>query len=249
MSAADVRLLSKSLVYSAQMGLYKADRHLLDAKMLDWLCWGLEWYKWIGDQAISVIISKLSYNYAPFVEAVVMPAKDLLVEHMGIWLSDYVTGASSPSAYIDCEKLEQTGLAMLENTLTNLSEDAKSPKKVGGILAVYLVVKTANHYFYDKNEDGSSVGIYGAITSAFGDLTVQGFKIMIGKSWSSLPVTRQLQRCLAAMPTSLSRTNSRQNSLTREENGILIYSKSIWRKSQFLLLPSWFQQSERVQSV
>ena len=58
--------------------------------MLDWLCWGLEWYKWIGDQAISVIISKLSYNYAPFVEAVVMPAKDLLVEHMGIWLSDYI---------------------------------------------------------------------------------------------------------------------------------------------------------------
>lgn len=186
MSAADVRLLSKSLVYSAQMGLYKADRHLLDAKMLDWLCWGLEWYKWIGDQAISVIISKLSYNYAPFVEAVVMPAKDLLVEHMGIWLSDYVTGASSPSAYIDCEKLEQTGLAMLENTLTNLSEDAKSPKKVGGILAVYLVVKTANHYFYDKNEDGSSVGIYGAITSAFGDLTVQGFKIMIGKKLEQL---------------------------------------------------------------
>ena len=186
MSAADVRLLSKSLVYASQTELYKANRHLLNAEMLDWLCWGLEWYKWIGDQAISVIISKLSYNYAPFVEAVVMPAKDLLVEHMGIWLSDYVSGADSPSAYIDCEKLEQTGLAMLENTLTNLSEDAKSPKKVGGILAVYLVVKTANHYFYDKNDDGSPVGIYGAITSAFGDLTVQSFKIIIGSKLDKL---------------------------------------------------------------
>ena len=186
MSATDVRLLSKSLVYASQTEVYKANMHLLNAEMLDWVCWGLEWYKWIGDQAISVIISKLSYSYAPFVEAVVMPAKDLLVEHMGIWLSDYVSGASSPSAYIDLEKLQQTGLSMLENTLTNLSEDAKSLKKVGSILAVYLVIKTANHYFNDKNDDGSSVGIYGAITSAFGDLTVQTFKIIIGSKLEQL---------------------------------------------------------------
>lgn len=84
-SASDVRLLSKSLVYATRVEVYRANRILLDAQMLDWVCWGLEWYKWIGDQAISVIISKLSYNYAPFVEAVVMPAKNLLCEHLGIW--------------------------------------------------------------------------------------------------------------------------------------------------------------------
>lgn len=186
MSAADVRLLSKSLVYASQSEVYKANMHLLNAEMLDWVCWGLEWYKWIGDQAISVIISKLSYNYAPFVEAVVMPAKDLLVEHMGIWLSDYVSGAPSSGAVFDCEQLERTGITMLENMLTNLIDGDTSPKKAGGILAVFLVVKTANYYFYEKNEDGSPIGIYRAIASSFGDLTAQTFKIMIGSKLEQL---------------------------------------------------------------
>lgn len=186
MSATDVRLLSKSLVYATQSEVYKANMHLLDAEMLDWVLWGLEWYKWIGDQAISVIISKLSYNYAPFVEAVVMPAKDLLVEHMGIWLSDYVSGAQSPGAVLDIEKLESTGLTMIENMLTNLIDGKTNPKKAVGILSIYLVIRTANYYFYEKNEDGSSVGIYGAITSAFGDLTAQSFKIILGTKLEQL---------------------------------------------------------------
>ncbi len=186
MSATDVRLLSKSLVYATQSEVYKANMHLLDAQMLDWVLWGLEWYKWIGDQAISVIISKLSNNYAPLVEAVVMPAKDLLVEHMGIWLSDYVSGAPSPGAVLDIEKLESTGLTMIENMLTNLIDGKTNPKKAVGILSIYLVIRTANYYFYEKNEDGSSVGIYGAITSAFGDLTAQSFKIILGTKLEQL---------------------------------------------------------------
>lgn len=186
MSATDVRLLSKSLVYATQSEVYKASMHLLDAEMLDWVLWGLEWYKWIGDQAISVIISKLSNNYAPLVEAVVMPAKDLLVEHMGIWLSDYVSGAPSPGAALDLEQLESTGLTMIENMLTNLIDGKTSPKKAVGILSIYLVIRTANYYFYEKNKDGSSVGIYGAITSAFGDLTAQSFKIILGTKLEQL---------------------------------------------------------------
>lgn len=186
MSATDVRLLSKSLVYATKSEIYKANKHLLDAQMLDWVCWGLEWYKWIGDQAISVIISKLSYNYAPFVEAIVMPAKDLLCEHMGVWISDYVSGAPSPGAVLDREELERTGITMLENMLTNLAETKKSPKEIGRILAVFLVVKTANYYFYEKNDDGSPIGIYGAVALAFGDLTAQSFKIIIGAKLEQL---------------------------------------------------------------
>jgi hypothetical protein len=186
MSATDVRLLSKSLVYATQAEVYKANRHLLNAEMLDWVCWGLEWYKWIGDQAISVIISKVSYNYAPFVEAVVMPAKDLLVEHMGIWLSDYVSGAPSPGAVFDCEQLESTGLTMIENMLTNLIDGKTEPKKAAQILSVYLVIRTAHSYFYDQNDDGSPIGIYGAVASAFGDLTAQSFKIILGTKLEQL---------------------------------------------------------------
>ena len=44
MSATDVRLLSKSLVYATQAEVYKANMHLLNAEMLDWVCWGLDWY-------------------------------------------------------------------------------------------------------------------------------------------------------------------------------------------------------------
>ena len=186
MSAMDVRLLSKSLVYATRAEVYKAKRHLLNAEMLDWVCWGLEWYKWIGDQAISVIISKLSYNYAPFVEAVVMPAKDLLVEHIGIWLSDYVSGEPSPGAAFDCEQLESTGITMIENMLTNLIDGKTEPKKAAQILSVYLVIRTAHVYFYETNDDGSPIGIYGAVATAFGDLTAQAFKIILGTKLEQL---------------------------------------------------------------
>ena len=186
MSATDVRLLSKSLVYATRAEVYKANRHLLNAQMLDWVCWGLEWYKWIGDQAISVIISKLSYNYAPFVEAIVMPAKDLLVQHMGIWLSDYISGAPSPGAALDFDQLESTGLTMIENMLTNLIDGKTEPKKAAQILSIYLVIRTANSYFYEKNDDGSPIGIYGAVASAFGDLTAQSFKIILGTKLEQL---------------------------------------------------------------
>jgi hypothetical protein len=186
MSATDVRLLSKSLVYATQAEVYKANMHLLNAEMLDWVCWGLDWYKWIGDQAISVIISKLSYNYAPFVEAIVMPAKDLLVEHMGIWLSNYISGSPSPSAEFDLEQLESTGLTMIENILTNLIDGKTEPKKAAQILSVYLVIRTAHAYFYETNDDGSPIGIYGAIASAFGDLTAQSFKIILGTKLEQL---------------------------------------------------------------
>jgi hypothetical protein len=186
MSATDVRLLSKSLVYATRAEVYKAKRHLLNAEMLDWVCWGLDWYKWIGDQAISVIISKLSYNYAPFVEAVVMPAKDLLVEHIGIWLSDYVSGEPSPGAAFDCEQLESTGITMIENMLTNLIDGKTEPKKAAQILSVYLVIRTAHVYFYETNDDGSPIGIYGAVATAFGDLTAQAFKIILGAKLEQL---------------------------------------------------------------
>jgi len=186
MSATDVRLLSKSLIYATRAEVYKAKRHLLNAEMLDWVCWGLEWYKWIGDQAISVIISKLSYNYAPFVEAVVMPAKDLLVEHIGIWLSDYVSGEPSPGAAFDCEQLESTGITMIENMLTNLIDGKTEPKKAAQILSVYLVIRTAHVYFYETNDDGSPIGIYGAVATAFGDLTAQAFKIILGTKLEQL---------------------------------------------------------------
>ncbi|MCK9301002.1 MAG: hypothetical protein M0P23_06445 [Bacteroidales bacterium] len=186
MSATDVRLLSKSLVYATQAEVYKANMHLLNAEMLDWVCWGLDWYKWIGDQAISVIISKLSYNYAPFVEAIVMPAKDLLVEHMGIWLSNYISGSPSPSAEFDLEQLESTGLTMIENILTNLIDGKTEPKKAAQILSVYLVIRTAHAYFYETNDDGSPIGIYGAVASAFGDLTAQAFKIILGTKLEQL---------------------------------------------------------------
>ena len=50
-----------------------------NAAALDWTVWGLEWVKWIGDCAFSIVVSA----YTGPLEAIISPAKDVLVSAIG----------------------------------------------------------------------------------------------------------------------------------------------------------------------
>ena len=74
MSVREIRLMNKSLVEASRYTLVKEGAALRNfAEKLEWTICGLEWVKWIGDQAFSYL---MDYYFGPVGEALLVPAKD-----------------------------------------------------------------------------------------------------------------------------------------------------------------------------
>lgn len=181
MSPKEIRLLNKSLYEITRIKLLdEAQDNINFAEALDWVIWGLEWVKWVGDQAFSYVA--MAYT-GPVGEALLSPTKEILVGLISenIW---YREGISSPD-----EKLRGVNgnlMAMLENSLmTQISSDTNI-KKAGFILASFTVIKIVNHYYNDVGPDGKPIGFYDAILAGLSDLTSTAFKFVVSEKFDEL---------------------------------------------------------------
>lgn len=181
LSAKEIRLLNRSLYdTAARKMLDEAQENIDFAETLDWVIWGLEWVKWVGDQAFSYVAAAYT---GPVGEALLSPTKEIMVQLISenIW---YREGISSPA-----EKLRGVNsnlMAMLENSLMTQIKEDTSIKKAGAILAAFTVIKIVNHYYNDVGSDGKRIGFYDAILAGLGDLTSNAFKYIVSSKFDEM---------------------------------------------------------------
>lgn len=183
MSVREIRLMNKSLVEASRYTLTKQGESLRNfADKLDWVIDGLEWVKWIGDQAFSYL---MDYYFGPVGEALLVPAKDILV----VLLADYAGQIWYDEKTALTEEQMQTQvltgvMTAVENLLmSNIDTKNINMKKIGGILAAFAVLKFLNHYFNDKTPDGKDIELYDALMLTFSDLTTNVFKMILQKKF------------------------------------------------------------------
>ncbi|MBN2883856.1 MAG: hypothetical protein JXN10_10025, partial [Clostridia bacterium] len=183
MSVREIRLMNKSLVEASRYTLTKQGEGLRNfADKLDWVIDGLEWVKWIGDQAFSYL---MDYYFGPVGEALLVPAKDIAV----VLLADYAGQIwYDEKTKLTEEQMENqvlTGvMTAVENLLmSNIDTKNINMKKIGGILAAFAVLKFLNHYFNDKTPDGKGIELYDALMLTFSDLTTNVFKMILQKKF------------------------------------------------------------------
>ena len=181
MSPKEIRLLNRSLYEITARKLLDEARSEIDyANALDWVVWGLEWVKWVGDQAFAY----LAFTYTgPLGEAVLSPAKDIMTGLIAenIWYREGITTTADKLRGVNSNLM-----AMLENSLMSQIGSDTSLKKAGAILAAFLVIKTVNHYYNDVGPDGKPIGFYDALLAGFGDLTSNAIKFIVSEKFTEM---------------------------------------------------------------
>ncbi|HBL84530.1 MAG: hypothetical protein A2Y17_01020 [Clostridiales bacterium GWF2_38_85] len=181
MSPKEIRLLNRSLYEITARTLYdESQANINYAETLDWVIWGLEWVKWVGDQAFSYVAAAYT---GPVGEALLTPTKEIMVQLIAenIW---YREGITSPADKL--RGVNTSLMAMMENMLMTQIDKDTSLKKVGMILASFTVIKIVNHYFNDIGSDGKPIGFYDAILAGLGDLTVNAFKMIVSNKFEEM---------------------------------------------------------------
>ena len=153
MSPKEIRLFNRSLYEITRDKLMnEAQANINYAETLDWVIWGLEWVKWIGDQAFSYV----AYFYGgALADALLSPTKEIMVTLISenIW---YREGISSPEAKL--QGVRGNLMTALENSLNSQIDSDTSIKKAGFILASFTVIKIVNHYYNDIGPGGKPIG-------------------------------------------------------------------------------------------
>jgi len=186
MSVREIRLMNKSLVEASRYTLLTEGERLRNfADKLDWVIDGLEWVKWIGDQAFSYL---MDYYFGPVGEALLVPAKDiavvLIADYAGqIW---YDERTNLTEEQMETQVLTGIMTAVENLLMSNIDTKKMDMKKIGGILAAFAVLKFLNHYFNDKTPDGRDIELYDALMLTFSDLTTNVFKMIVQKKFEEI---------------------------------------------------------------
>ncbi len=186
MSVNEIRLMNKSLIMISRTTLLKESEELRNfSQKLDWVISGLEWVKWIGDQAFSYLAD---YYTGPVGEALIVPAKDIMVALLADYAGQIWFDEKSSMTQQDMESRVLSGvMTAAENVLmTNFDAKSKDMKKIGGILAAFAILKFLNHYFNDRTADGQGIDLYDALMLTFTDLTTTVFKGLLQKKFEDL---------------------------------------------------------------
>lgn len=178
MSVQDLRLMSKSII---RTGITRFENEAAAqaawASQLDWMLWGAEWVKWVGDQAFSILVNYYGgAQYGPILDSVLSPAKDIICEELGTCIAQWYFGGDVTGMQDRTKTYTQSVFTAIENVLTNLIDGKTDLKKAGALLAMYCSLRFLNHIIFEKK------GLYDATLSTFADLTGQAFKFAAGMS-------------------------------------------------------------------
>ncbi|MBR3268861.1 MAG: hypothetical protein IKI58_09135 [Oscillospiraceae bacterium] len=174
----ELRLMAKDIVRSyMNYWTQEHDKHQWHADVLDWTVWGLDWVKWIGDCAFSYVAAA----YTGPMEAIISPAKDVLVSALGevgvniVWGTKFnvenleIVAALKTAGDNFVSTWAATGAANV------LKANPMKIKQAAAIMGAYFAYACLNNYLEHMAKTGES-DFYGAIMGAFKDLTVTAIK-------------------------------------------------------------------------
>ena len=173
-SVEELRLTSKYVVMQyMRYWTVESEKNLDDAKMYDVIINYLEWAKFFGDCAFSMLLDAYA---GPVASAFIAPAKDFFVSAIGEIIAAWHHGQK-----IDFDKFEFTSnLWAIGDNLLSDNISIANVKDALRTLSMYFAYSTLKN-FYLKLRNENKFDIYGAIITGFTDMTVVGIKKMAGK--------------------------------------------------------------------
>ncbi|KUO60018.1 MAG: hypothetical protein APF84_13350 [Gracilibacter sp. BRH_c7a] len=174
-SAEELRLLSKSVIYTAQARLLsEAAAQTNWAETLDWCIGALSVIKWVGDQAFSYLATVYT---GPAGDAILSPMKDMLTALIGEAGASILVGEGFEYETL---QLGNSVGTMLENLImSSVDVSIHEIRQIASVLAGFAVVNVAKHYVLDLDKNGQR-SFYNALLSGFGDITANCMKIAGG---------------------------------------------------------------------
>ena len=168
-SVEELRLTSKYVVrqymrYWTVQGMKYRD----DAEMYDVIVNYLEWAKFFGDVAFSILVNMYA---GPMAEALISPAKDFFTSAIG-----EVIGAWNNGQKIDVDKFEfSKNLAAAGDNLVSGAIDITNWKAAAATLGCYFAYASVKNFILTLREK-NKFDVYGALVKGFSDMTSQALK-------------------------------------------------------------------------
>jgi hypothetical protein len=190
-SAQELRLLSKSVIYTAQARLLSDAAAQIDwAETLDWCIGALSVIKWVGDQAFSYLATVYT---GPVGDAVLSPMKDMLTALIGEVGASILMGEGFE--YENLQLGNSVG-TMLENLImSSVDVSVHEIKQIASVLAGFAVVNVAKHYVLDVDKNGQR-SFYNALLSGFGDITANCMKMAGGRFFEKVMKSKAAETAL-----------------------------------------------------
>ena len=182
MSGADIEHLTNQILlagrefYQAQSDEYAS----IDAVMTKYIVVASSLVA-IGDKATEMAI-KQYWPTAPadLIAAFANPFKNALAEYLGQYVARWswvdLTEGGEIEEFAFMKTLVSSSNQTLEAVLTG--ETPMTPKVMGQIVSLYLMMSFSKHYFYGEGEEKGD--IFKSLLAAMGDLTLAKFKQFLG---------------------------------------------------------------------
>lgn len=152
-----------------------------EAARCDFILDGLEWVKFMGDVAFSILVTMYAGSTA---EAILSPAKDIMAEAAGeTWWFIY----KGQPFHLDDLQVFRNLDKMVENIICG-NINVKNPlewKNVFKTLGGLFIYKVYSCYMVNVQEK-KEANLYGAIIEAFSSMTSATIKVMVGRSFVKL---------------------------------------------------------------
>ena len=171
-STVQLRLVSKAIIRNyMRYWLIESTAQRNEAEIYDTIVSQLEWVKFFGDCAFSLLVSAYA---GPVAEAVISPAKDYFTSAIGELIA-----AANYGEKIDITIVERfefvKNLTAAGDNLVGGAISITSWRTAAATLGGYFVYASIRSYFTKLKETGES-DLFGALTSGFADMTVNALK-------------------------------------------------------------------------
>ncbi|MBQ6292640.1 MAG: hypothetical protein IJK77_02030 [Lachnospiraceae bacterium] len=168
-SVEELRLTSKYVVRQyMRYWTIEGMKHRDDAEMYDVIVNYLEWAKFFGDVAFSILVDLYA---GPLAEALISPAKDFFTGAIGEVIAAWNYGQE-----IDVDKFEfSKNLAAAGDNLVSGAIDITNWKMAAATLGCYFAYASIKNFILTLREE-DKFDIYGALVKGFSDMTSQALK-------------------------------------------------------------------------
>ncbi|MBR5006022.1 MAG: hypothetical protein IKY07_02900, partial [Clostridia bacterium] len=143
-----------------------------EAKVYDVIINYLEWAKFFGDCAFSILVKMYA---GPVAEAFISPTKDFLAEAIGETIACWTRGQSVDP---DNFNFSKNAFAIFDNFVSDKISFANW-KQAAYTLGVYFVFASVKNFYMTLREQ-NKFDLYGAIIHGFADMTATGIKAAAG---------------------------------------------------------------------
>lgn len=170
-STQQLRLTSKIIVRNyMRYWLIEGQKYRIDAEIYDSIVSQLEWLKFFGDCAFSLLVTAYA---GPVAEALISPAKDFATGAIGEIIAAWNHGETIDFSIMDRFEFSKN-LAAAGDNLVSGSINLTNWKMAAATLGCYFVYASIKNYLAKLNEGEND--LYGALVSGFSDMTVQALK-------------------------------------------------------------------------